>query len=77
MHVTSCYVNPTTSCPGSSVTVTVKVQPDYFDIGTYDVRIYGRSGGSWSQIAQKTGTANHLGGEFTLTHTISIPSSAG
>ncbi len=77
MHVTSCSVNPTTSCPGSSVTVTVKVQPDYFDIGTYDVRIYGRSGGSWSQIAQKTGTANPLGGEFTLTHTISIPSSAG
>ena len=76
MHVTSCSVNPTTSCPGSSVTVTVKVQPDYFDIGTYDVRIYGRSGGSWSQIARKTGTANPLGGEFTLTHTISIPSSA-
>ena len=77
MHVTSCSVNPTTSCPGSSVTVTVKVQPGYFDIGTYDVRIYGRSGGSWSQIAQKTGTANPFGGEFTLTHTISIPSSAG
>ena len=77
MHVTSCTVNPSTGCPGSSVTVTVKVQPDYFDVGTYDVRIYGSIGSqAWSQIARKDGWANPIGGEFTLTATVTIPTNA-
>ena len=77
MHVTSCTINPSTGCPGSSVTVTVKVQPDYFDVGTYDVRIYGKFGSqAWSQIARKDGWANPVGGEFTLTATVTIPTNA-
>ena len=76
MHVISVWASPVKACPGTTVNVTITVQPDYFDIGNYDVRIYGRSNysGPWTFITAKTGWTNPLGGAFTISAQVTIPS---
>ncbi len=75
MHVISFAVVNATACPGGSVTVRIGVQPDIFDSGTYDLRItqanYDQA--SWTPAKTVTGWSNPLGGAFTVSAEVSVP----
>ena len=77
MHVTNIRASGS-ACPSDAVTTKIFVQPDYFDTGSYDIRVYGCSdyaitGGPWIPIATKTGWANPLGGAFEISVQVTIP----
>ena len=75
MHVISFAVVNATACPGGSVTVQIGVQPDAFDSGNYDLRItqsnYDQA--YWTPAKTVTGWANPLGGAFTVSAEVSVP----
>jgi len=68
-HVTYVDVSPSTVNVNEEISVHITVQPDYLDLGPYDVVIYySQSGapGTWVSIRSLTGTINPLGGAQLL-----------
>lgn len=73
MHVSGFYCVQGQGCPGGQIQLVAIVQPDYLDVGNYDVIFYrGNMAGPWTQVARVTGWGNPLGGEFNVTATVPI-----
>lgn len=73
MHVSGFYCIQGQGCPGSTIQIVAIVQPDYLDVGNYDIKFYrGNMAGPWTQVARVTGWANPLGGEFNVVANVQV-----